>query len=79
MRFGDYDQFRHRSFSLAFFFFFSTPPFFFFLQTHFSSRADFVCDCRTIQDLGGPCGRQEYGACVSQLGAFDEAALRNLI
>lgn len=75
MRFGDYDQFRHRSFSLSLFLFFSPL----FLQTLFSSRADFVCDCRTIQDLGGPCGRQEYGACVSQLGAFDEAALRNLI
>lgn len=57
-------------------FFFPLFSFFFFLQRHFWSGADFVWDHRTTPDLPGG---QEYGARASQLGAFDEAALRNLI
>lgn len=56
-------------------FFFS--PSFFYSQRHFWSGADFVWDHRATPDLPG--GGQEYGARASQLGAFDEAALRNLI
>lgn len=82
MRWGDDEQFRRCSFSLAFFisisppFFFSPFFFLFFLQRHFWSGADFVWDHRVTPDLPGG---QEYGARASQLGAFDEAALRNLI
>lgn len=81
MRWGDDEQFRRRSFSLAFFLISISPPFFFFpplffLQRHFWCGADFVWDRHTTPDLPGG---QEYGARASQPGAFDEAALRNLI
>lgn len=72
MRFGAYDQFRSRSLSV-------------FLQTHFLSRPDFAMNCRIIQDLVGEGAMWAAKIWVealsvrAQLGAFDEAALRNLI
>lgn len=73
MRWGHDEQFRRRSLSLAFLISISAPSMIFLLQRHFWSRADFVW---AHPDLPGG---QQYGARGSQLGAFDEAALRNLI
>lgn len=83
MRWGDDEQFRRRSFLLAFLFISIFPIFLFFLIFFFkftSGAALTLCGITAPpQTCRGGVGGQEYGARASQPGAFDEAALRNLM
>lgn len=86
MRWGDSEQFRRRSFSLAlslisishppFFSFFPLFFYYFFLAKTLLERHRL---CVGSPHHPGLPGGQEHGARASQPGAFDEAALRNLI